>query len=289
MKKFLLGLLAGAVVLVMASASFAATIDVLWYGSSASYNTNALTLAGTGAGSASAFDPSGDGSLEWNITIWNSGDTIDFSNYDVLVIGSSNVFGTGMDPARLLGSKAAIEAARGSRTFLSGQDADWHFNNSPQDAAKAFIIDAVNWAASGSGLGIVSMADGYSGSGSEWWLDNNSFLKDELDGYVQYFQNENVIIPSGMEDFPVNEGLTTAALSNWGTSSHAGFLKTIPGYTSINDAGTSGLTVTIVTEGYEGGDTDGGDDDPSVVPEPATMLLFGFGLLGFAGISRRKK
>jgi len=288
MRKIISGLIAGAIMLIMAGATYAATIDVLWYGGALSYNNKALTLAGTGAGSASAFDPLGDGSLTWNMTIWNPEDTISFDGYDVLVIGATSVFGTGMDPTRLLSSKAAIEAARGSRTFLSGQDADWHFNNAPQDPAKAFIVNAVNWAASGSGLGIVSMADGWTGSGSQWWLNENSFLKDELSGYVQYFQNESVIIPSGMESFPINEGLTTNSLSNWLVSSHAGFSKEIPGYTSINDAGTGGLAVTIVTKGLEDGGTDGGNDNP-VVPEPSTALLLGIGLLGTTLAGRRMR
>jgi len=284
MKKVMARVVAGMVMFGAVGISHAATIDVLWYGAYDSYNTRAQTLAA----SAQTYDPAGDGSLTWNMTIWKAGDTIDFSAYDVLVVGSSGVFGTGMDASRLLTSKSAIEEARGSRTFLSGQDADWHLNNGPQDAAGRFIIDAVNWAASGTGLGIVSMADGYSGSGSEWWLNDNSFLHDELEGYVTYFQDENVIIPTGMETFPVNEGLTTAMLSNWGTSSHAGFLKTIPGYTSINDAGSnSALTVTIVTQGYEGGDTGGGDDN-HVVPEPTTMLLFGTGLAGLVAVGRRR-
>ena len=34
---------------------------------------------------------------------------------------------------------------------------------------------------------------------------------------------------------------------------------------------------------------DRGQGPPGVIPEPTTMLLFGFGLLGIAGVSRRKK
>jgi hypothetical protein len=94
---------------------------------------------------------------------------------------------------------------------------------------------------------------------------------------VSYFQEESVVIPSGMETYPVNEGLTTASLSNWGVSAHAGFDKTIPGYLSINDAGGhAGYSVTIVTESHAADDTSGGDDSP-VVPAPGALLLAGLG------------
>jgi hypothetical protein len=73
--------------------------------------------------------------------------------------------------------------------------------------------------------------------GSQWWLNNNPFLKDELTGYISYFQDEAVIIP----------------------------------------------------EGAEGGNTGGGDTGTVDVPESATLLLVGAGLLGLAGFRRKVK
>jgi hypothetical protein len=35
-------------------------------------------------------------------------------------------------------------------------------------------------------------------------------------------------------------------------------------------------------------ETDASTSDSGVVPEPTTMVLFGFGLLGFAAVARRK-
>lgn len=285
--KFCRSMLFALTVLLVSSVATAANIDVLWYGGSDPYNSSMSTFAG-GAG---AFDPGGDGSNTWNVTFWNAGDpTPTFGNYDVMVVGSSpgGAFGTGIDPARLLAAKADIVAARGSRTFLSGQDADYHIRVGNL-GAKAFTYDAVNWAATGTGLGIVSLTDGWSSSGSSWWLDTNSFLKSELTGYVSYFQEESVVIPASSSGYPVNEGLTTAALSNWGVSSHAGFNKLIPGYLSINDAGShSGYAVTILTASSAGGGTSGGDEPPTGVPEPGTMMLLASGLIGLVGVGAKR-
>ena len=266
----------------------ATTIDVLWYGSTPSYNALPTELALN----AGDYDPNGDGSLDWNVTLWEDGSSDPmFGDYDVFIIPS---WLSGMDPDRLLDAKDEITDARGSRTFLSGQDADLHYLGSPgarDNGPRGFFINAVNWASSGSGMGIVALADGWAGSGSSWFTDTESFLYDELLGNTSYFQEETVQILSGQEDFAVNEGLTTAGLSNWGTSSHMGFSVDTEGYEVINGAGGNDLfAVTIVTEGFADGGTGGGDDDDdnddddsiTEVPAPTSITLMSLALLVLA-------
>jgi len=287
MKSFIRRIAVGLAGLACATLTHAAAINVLWYGQSSSYNSSISTLA-AGAGT---YDPASDGSLSWNLTFWNAGDpNPDFTAYNVLVIGSSQVFGMGFDPSRLLSAKSAIESARGTRTFLSGQDADYHYGASPgpvDNGPRGFLINAVNWAGSGAGLGIVSLPDRFSGSGSQWWNNPASFLAAELAGTTSYFQEESVVIPGATAGFPVNEGLTTGGLSNWGVSSHAGFSSMPTGYTSINNAGSRpGSFVTILTESEAGGCTTGCGGTP--VSAPATPVLLLTALAGLALVRRRR-
>ena len=281
----------------------ATSIDVLWTAGDTGYNADITTLA-TGA---DTYDPNGDGALSWNLTLWDGG-AVDFAAYDVLVVGSacnvstngncggSGFFGTNVSVAGVLANKAGIEAARGNRTFLSGQDADWHYENSPgarDDGPRGFLINAVNWAASGTGLGIVSMVDRYINNDG-WWTLEDSFLADELGDSVFAYQNQDVDIGDGQDTFPINEGLTSAGLSNWNTSSHS-CLNAVDGYTAINIAGAgafAGCGVTIVTSAGVDGGTDGGDDDDTViegeVPLPAAAWFMLAGLAGLFGLRRRR-
>ncbi|MDY6805042.1 MAG: PEP-CTERM sorting domain-containing protein [Cyanobacteriota bacterium] len=273
-----------AIALLSATAANAASLKVLWYGQTDGYNAKMSELADK----APTFDPEGDGSLEWDLTFWNPLDPApDFSDYDVFAIGSgwkSLVFD--FDPIGILNNKEAIAAARGDRTFLTGQDGDNHYRSSPgprPDGPLGFLVNAVNWAGSGEGMGIVSLPDA-----GKWWLNDRSFLKDELEGYVSYFNTNIVVIPTATSDFPVNEGLTTAGLSHWRKSSHAAFDKNIPGYSSINDSGARpGYALTIVTAEEADGGTLG--PEPEAVPEPSSILgLFALGALGVPSLLKRK-
>jgi hypothetical protein len=198
--------------------------------------------------------------LRWNLTYWQAGDgSPDLTAFDVLVIESGEAFLTGVpggSPARpdfsgILENKTAIAAARGDRTFITTSDADFHAirgdaGNIPAapdapnpgvrcvppitapecwDGALGHAVNAINWAGSGSRLGIVSFLDGEF-EGSFWWTHTDSFLRDELDGYVDY---------AGSEQNPINAGLTSKGLSNWTNSFHATFLP-IHGYAPIIDS-----------------------------------------------------
>ena len=292
--------------LLFAGTTSAATIDVLWVSGSATYNNNISQLAAGNSLDAVNYDPLGDGSLSWNIDFWQDG-TVDFATYDVLVIGSSCVGGTGgtcndtsgfynlgvLPQNNVLQQEAAISAARGDRTFVSGQDADWHFMNDSSSTdradARAFLVNAVNWAGSGTGMGVVALADGHStgGAGNLGWLANaNSFLFDDFKDSRNVGDSENVLIPAASASFPINEGLTSSSLSGWGTSSHTYFTKANldpSEWLSINDYGVLGgdNAVTIVTASQASGGTTG------KVPEPGTIGLASLGVLLLT--MRRKK
>ncbi|SEP36465.1 PEP-CTERM sorting domain-containing protein [Nitrosovibrio sp. Nv6] len=225
--------------------------------------------------------PQTDG-LSWNLTYWDAGSAApDFAAFDVLVIESGEAFLTGSangppavpDYDGILDNRAAIEAARGDRTFITAADADFHairgdtgnilddsrsskgdgkcappFTSTDcWDGAVGHLVNAVNWAGSGNGLGIVSFLDGEH-PGSFWWTHENSFLRSDLDGYVDYAGSEqNPVINPLQANHPLNRGLSSTGLSNWSTSFHAFFLP-IEGYTPIVDSSQRpGWAVAIAT------------------------------------------
>jgi hypothetical protein len=242
---------------------------VLWYAYAAPtslYRQQILELA------ANAPNYPQSAGAQWNVIFFGPGDpTPDFSAYNVLVIESGEAFRTGATPseadlapdyAGILANKAAIAAARGERTLISGSDADFHAvrgdsgNCSPAtgcnqyDGAIGYVVNAVNWAGGGAGLGILSFYDGEF-SGSFWWNNAQSFLKDELAGKVSNFRDNGAVIAPQTQDLPLNRGLTSAGLSNWRNSFHANFLPDTPGYLGLQNAGGQpGRVLTLATAAF---------------------------------------
>lgn len=267
----------------------AASIHVLWYtyaDSESEYRKKISQLAEI----VHSF-PQSNGT-SWNLHYWEAGSPPpDFARFDVLVIESGEAFLTGApdsEPAvpdyrGILDNRAAIEAARGDRTFITGSDSDFHairgdtgniLSNatasgggkcvpaltSPDcwNGALGHLVNAINWAAAGNGLGIVSFLDGEH-PGSFWWAHENSFLRSELYGSVSYSGSEQTpIITMSQAAHPLNSGLTSKGLSNWDKSFHAFFLP-IDGYAAIVDSShRPGSAVAIATSNLP----------PSPKPEP---------------------
>lgn len=282
-RKYLLKLLALVSGLTLSGAVMANPINVLWYTggvtSPSGYNASVNTLAGLA--------PTSPGSNTWNVTYWSAG-AMPTGAFDVLVIASpEGGWSTNPDYSNLQTAITNSSVLYGDRLMLTGQDADWHYMNSPGPAAfngpQGFLLDSINWAGSGSGMGLVALGmDGLSTCGG---------VNLGLTGYSgDCRSSDNVQIPPGYATYPINTGLTSAGLSNWGTSAHARFLNLTSAWTGINvdgggascEAGADNCFVTIVSASTGGGGIG--------VPEPTELGMFGLGLLLiglFAGLRRR--
>jgi len=213
-----------------------------------------------------------------------------FEKFDVLVIQSGEGFRSGppdvptmqkVDFSAILRYSAAIARARGSRTVLSGADADFHAlggatGNAPKrqgfvvrcnpplvgkacwDGALGHMVNAINWAGRGGGLGVVSFVAAEF-PGSQWWLHGDSFLLDELtkgaanrDSVIVFGpgKRENQAeIPAFAAKHALNAGMTSKGMGDWNHSFHAGFSRSIPGYFSFVDSVRyPGLAVAIASE-----------------------------------------
>jgi hypothetical protein len=246
----------------------ATPIKVLWYtyaDPASEYVSFYSGLAGTGPGSAGSY-PESSG-ITWDLTFFGPSSPVPvFSAYDVLVIHSGEAFrtqppgGATVTPnyAGILANRNAIEAARGNRTLISGADADFHAVRGDSglcpgaacgnyDGARGYVINAVDWAASGAGLGIVSFYHGEF-AGSFWWDDPSSFLKSELQGNWIPFHENAAIVPASAANLSLDQGLTSSGLSNWGISFHGAFTSSIPGYIStVDSASHPGYSLSIAT------------------------------------------
>ena len=138
------------------------------------------------------------------------------------------------------------------------------------DGARGYLVNMVNWAGSGNGLGIVALLDGeFPLLADRWWVQPDSFLHDELAGHVRYFRENGPLISDTAAAYPLNAGLTSLGLSNWQNSFHAGFVD-VPGYTgTVFSSRLPGVAVSIASTGFVGAST-----SPVPLPPALFNLLF---------------
>ena len=244
-----------------------ATIDILWYtyGAPTSlYRSQILDLANRAATMPES------AKVQWRVTFFGPTDPAPtFANYDVLVIQNAEGFRTGATPidpditpdyAGILNNKLAIEAARGERTLISGSDADFHAIRGDSgscvptngcfiyDGAVGYVVNAINWAGSGQGMGVVSFYHGEL-AGGFWWNHPNSFRSAELTGTGRYSAARDNQ-PPVLTDLPLNRGLTPTGLSNWTNAFHGRF-DNVTGYTGVQfAASTPALALSIATTAF---------------------------------------
>src|SRR5215471_12403827 len=164
------------------SSAFGSTIDVLWYtggteeSGPGTYEANIMNLVAQEENPA--FNTSGSVNT-WDVTFWTGG-AEPTGTFNALVAASpQGPWSTDPTYTSLLSSVTA--ASFGDRVMLTGQDADWHYQNVPGPSSfngpAGFLIDAINWAGSGKGLGGVFLADPFvysmfPGTGSDTGANN---------------------------------------------------------------------------------------------------------------------
>lgn len=254
-------LAACAATMFQAGTALAGNVNVLWYnGYNDGFATaeNALATPGTGVPSTAT----------WTITHWYNGQAKPAGTFDVLVVGSYSSYAK----QSLLNNLPTF----GDRIFVTGQDADYHLANTPGstnfNGPRGFLRNAINWAASGTGMGVVELSPG-EGAISLAELGITGISGDK--GYT-----DKVVIPATVASFPVNANLTTAGLSNWGTSAHDAWTTISSAWTAINTDGGTGI-ISLVSTATAALDIAG-------VPEPASLALVGMGVLGLAAVRKRR-
>lgn len=274
--------------LTLSGAVLANPINILWYtggintrGTPGDYQTAITQLA--------SLAPAAPGGNTWNVTFWDSG-AMPTGSFNALVIASpEGGWGANPDYSALQSSLPSF----GNRLMLTGQDADWHYQfgpgATPFDGPQGFLLDSINWAGSGTGMGLVAL--GMDGTGQ----CGGPLLS--LTGYSSdCTSTDSVQIPAAYANFPINTNLSSGGLSNWLTSAHVGFwgLDSTK-WTGINVNGndncggavagaTAACYVTIVSAATGGGGI-------GTVPEPADLGMFGLGLMligVFVGLRRRR-
>jgi len=296
-KKWLLPLLA---LLVLGVSLPANAESILWY-------TGGVTSDGLlSQDYVSAITTLANNNPGWDVTFWSGGAMPGpASSYNVLVVASpEGLWNSNSSPVPdYAGLNSAI--TQGTISFdpsvnnivLTGQDADFHYLNqvlntpSQQAGIQGFLQNAIDWAGSGNGMGLVALGqtglDGFN-NGSQSYAPNEpnfGFTGYSVVGDLSLTQTVANTISISDASSAVNAELTSDQLSNWTNSNHYEFdgLNTSLWDGITTDGSGNFATIVSTANGVSGGQSGLTD-----VPEPAAVTaLAGVALLALVGLKRR--
>lgn len=255
---------------VLAVPARAADIQILWYsGTLREEHKTWLVTNLVPRASNPAIGPTGRPLNNYQITFWGEGEARPSGDFDVLVVPSywsMAFYRAGGTTIKWSTLEANITRADlGNRIMVTSQDAEFHLRyNSGLNASwldrwdgpLGFVINCINWASSGLGMGACVFD-----------MERPAYLAAQFPGLGNYLNGwtNDVFIPTESVSYPVNLGLTTGGLSNWGAS--ASFRWGNIGYDSdkwyrLNTQTgfpTTGITF-VTADAATGGTTDTDDD-----------------------------
>lgn len=253
-----------ALALCLPAPAFAAeVIDVLWYayspeGAESRYRERMRSIG-------AQVPRLTNGKVSWRITFFGPGERPNFRAYDVLVTESSfyYIFDSSDFPdySGLFNNETAIVAARGNRTVMSNASGleNEATSTTVQDSQVGLLMNWINWAGSGTGLGIVALDD----EDGHWKREQRSFLRFDADPSTDFYFDAgggDRTIPAYARNWPINRGISERTIGDVGESTSVFKLPEPEGYVAIahtlNVPPPEGpWAVTVITRSQAAGDT----------------------------------